>query len=54
MLTTNSHPKIYLLSDTHLIADELHDNGAAFQKMRDKRFRLSRNYAYSVCTKSSK
>ncbi|KAI4315890.1 metallophosphoesterase [Lactobacillus intestinalis] len=35
MLTTNSHPKIYLLSDTHLIADELHDNGAAFQKMRD-------------------
>lgn len=32
MLTTNSHPKIYLLSDTHLIANELHDNGAAFQK----------------------
>ncbi|WP_308558035.1 metallophosphoesterase [uncultured Lactobacillus sp.] len=26
--------KIYLLSDTHLIADSLHDQGAAFQKMQ--------------------
>lgn len=34
-ITTNNHTKLYIISDTHLIADELHDNGSAFQRMRD-------------------
>lgn len=28
------NPTFYILSDTHLIADELHDNGSAFDQMR--------------------
>ncbi|WP_297818391.1 metallophosphoesterase [uncultured Lactobacillus sp.] len=35
MNKNSSLSKIYLLSDTHLIADSLHDSGSAFQKMRD-------------------
>lgn len=35
MITSNNNPKIYLLSDTHLIADDLHDNGSAFERMQD-------------------
>ena len=34
-LTTSENNKIYLLSDTHLIARDLHDDGTAFQRMRD-------------------
>ena len=34
-LTKKENIKIYLISDTHLIANQLHDNGEAFQKMRD-------------------
>lgn len=34
-LTNAKNNKIYLLSDTHLIARELQDNGTAFQRMRD-------------------
>lgn len=34
-LTKKENVKIYLISDTHLIANQLHDNGEAFQKMRD-------------------
>ena len=34
-ITTNNHTKLYVISDTHLIADELHDDGSTFQRMRD-------------------
>ena len=34
-LTNTKNNKVYLLSDTHLIAKDLHDDGAAFQRMRD-------------------
>ena len=34
-ITDKECNKIYLLSDTHLIAKDLHDDGTAFQRMRD-------------------
>lgn len=34
-LSNAKNKKIYLLSDTHLIARDLQDNGTAFQRMRD-------------------
>lgn len=33
LLTTNQTPKIWVLSDTHFIADSLHDNGQKFKYM---------------------
>lgn len=33
-ITKSTNSKIYIISDTHLIADELHDNGSAFDQMR--------------------
>lgn len=35
MITSNLNSKIYLLSDTHLISNKLHDKGSAFQKMQE-------------------
>lgn len=35
MITSKTKPTIWILSDTHLIADSLHDNGTAFQHMKD-------------------
>lgn len=34
-LTPNQHPQIYLLSDTHYIAEDLHDNSSAFIRMQE-------------------
>lgn len=34
-ITNKNHAKLYVISDTHLIANELHDNGPAFQRMRN-------------------
>lgn len=35
MITSKKKPILWLLSDTHLIADSLHDDGLAFQHMRN-------------------
>ena len=35
LLTQKENPKIWVISDTHLIANELHDKGWAFQKMQN-------------------
>lgn len=43
-LTSKQNSKIYLLSDTHLIADELHDDGAAFDQMRQTSAGKDLNY----------
>ncbi|RVU70468.1 MULTISPECIES: metallophosphoesterase [Lactobacillus] len=34
-LTSDRQASVWLLSDTHLIADSLHDDGSAFQRMKD-------------------
>lgn len=34
-ITKDRDARLYLISDTHLIANELHDDGIAFQHMRD-------------------
>lgn len=34
MITENLNPEIWVISDTHLIADVLHDNGQAFSRMQ--------------------
>lgn len=34
-ITDKDHAKLYVISDTHLIAKSLHDNGSAFQRMRN-------------------
>lgn len=34
-ITDKDHAKLFIISDTHLIANQLHDNGSAFQRMRD-------------------
>ena len=34
-ITDKDHAKLFIISDTHLIANQLHDNGSAFQRMRN-------------------
>ncbi|WEV40679.1 metallophosphoesterase [Lactobacillus sp. ESL0681] len=34
MITNNLKSEFWILTDTHLIADQLHDNGAAFKRMQ--------------------
>lgn len=35
LITDQDHAKLYVISDTHLIANQLFDNGPAFQRMRN-------------------
>ena len=34
MITSDLNTEIWVISDTHLIADSLHDNGQAFSRMQ--------------------
>ncbi|MCT7872204.1 MAG: hypothetical protein N4Q05_02570 [Lactobacillus crispatus] len=50
MITSKKKPILWLLSDTHLIADSLHDDGLAFQHMRNTSAGLSGDCFDRVCT----